>query len=57
MHVISSRPEMSSRYHLPMRHDVVVETIYNANCKTYCLKINLDYSFVMEYIHKHKLKK
>ena len=29
-HIISSCPKMSARYYLPMRHDIVAKTIYNA---------------------------
>ena len=47
---------MSLRYYLPMRHDVVAKTIYNAIRRKDCPGINIVNTSVLEYIHTHEHK-
>ncbi|CAI9717273.1 Hypothetical predicted protein [Octopus vulgaris] len=55
--MISSYSKMSSRYYLPMRHDVVAKTIYNAIRRKDCLRINIENTPVTEYVPHRQHKK
>ena len=52
IHIISHCPKMSVRYYLPVRHDVIAKTVYNALIKKQNINHNRGNFDTPEYIHK-----